>query len=506
VRFATGIAAALLLTALTNPVAGQPLTADAGFGGAGLEGCPTDLRYFNQVFGWQASWRRQWQSVGAASDDDVRNAIALWRTAPEALAANLRLLRRGPAVSTPAPRVVVERVLEQVDDLNRVLDAGAPTLSANVDPQLKAEWEGLFATSVRPALRAYRDYLLNEYLPGTTPAAGLSGVPGAAECFARSATYFTTKQMTPAQIESTGWRLLRETERELARLYRVPATSLPRLLDRLRQPQDANYGATELVDTSRRAIVRATAAMPRMFHGELRQPIEVQPMLPALQASGSAGYYQPAESGGPAAYVINLSRPGDRRLMAEVIAFHEALPGHHTRMALSLPAGDFNSGFAEGWAIYAEYLADEMGLYGSRLDRAGMIAKHLWAASRLVVEPGLHVHGWTRQQAVDFMRQHTALSDAEIAVEVDRYIATPGQSLSYMLGYDTIMSARRYAERRLGRRFDLRNFHDAVLGPGSRGLDTLQSDLVAWADAAARGPQQSHRAAGHEGRPRRHRG
>ena len=504
-RFTRSIVAALLFTALATPAWAQSLTADAGFGGAGLEGCPTDLRYFNQVFGWQSSWLRQWQAVGSASDDAVRSAIALWRTAPEALAANQQLLRRGPAVSTPAPRVVAERVLAEIDDLNRQLDQGAPPLRAAVDPALKAEWEALFATSVRPALRAYRDYLADDYLPGTTASAGLSGVPGAAECFARSATYFTTKQMVPAEIESTGWRLLRQTEGELARLYHVPARSVPRLIDRLRQPQDANYSATELLDASRRAIARATAAMPHMFHGELRQPIEVQPMLPALQASGSAGYYQPAEGGGAAAYVINLSRPGDRRLMAEVLAFHEALPGHHTRMALSLPAGDFNSGFAEGWAIYAEYLADEMGLYGSRLDRAGMIAKHLWAASRLVVEPGLHVHGWTRQQAVEFMRHHTALSDAEIDVEVDRYIATPGQSLSYMLGYDTIMSARRYAERRLGRRFDLRDFHDAVLGPGSRGLDTVQRDLVAWADAAARRPQQGHRGARPEAPSHRHR-
>ena len=169
--------------------------------------------------------------------------------------------------------------------------------------------------------------------------------------------------------------------------------------------------------------------------------------------------------------------------MAEVIAFHEGLPGHHTRFALDLPEGDFNSGFAEGWALYSEYVADEMHLYSGRLDRAGMMAKHLWAASRLVVEPGLHLHGWTRARAVAFMHAHTALSDAEIAVEVDRYIATPGQSLSYMLGYDRIAAARRHAERALGPRFDLRQFHQIVLGPGSRSLDRVYADVVRWADS-----------------------
>ena len=210
--------------------------------------------------------------------------------------------------------------------------------------------------------------------------------------------------------------------------------------------------------------------------------MSVAALPPAMEASAAAGFYRSAAGGRPAAYVINLARPEERRLMAEAIAFHETLPGHHVRAALGLPAGDFNSGFAEGWGIYAEYLADEMGLYSSRLDRAGMMAEHLWAASRLVVEPGLHLHGWTRERAVAFMRAHTALSDAEIAVEVDRYIATPGQSLSYMLGYDRIAGARRHAERVLGRRFDLRRFHDIVLGPGSRPLDRVHADVVRWAN------------------------
>jgi uncharacterized protein (DUF885 family) len=116
-----------------------------------------------------------------------------------------------------------------------------------------------------------------------------------------------------------------------------------------------------------------------------------------------------------------------------------------------------------------------------------MMAKHLWAASRLVVEPGLHLHGWSRERAVAFMRDHTALTDAEIAVEVDRYIATPGQSLSYMIGYDTIARGRRYSEHRLGRRFDLRRFHDVVIGRGSRGLDQVYADVVRWADQGGRG-------------------
>jgi uncharacterized protein (DUF885 family) len=289
--------------------------------------------------------------------------------------------------------------------------------------------------------------------------------------------------MPPEEIEALGRRLLRDTEAELARLYHVRPGGMPALLARLRDLREPGFDADRLLALTRAAVARGTAAMPRAFLGAVRTPIAVEPMPAAMEASSPAGFYRYAEDGRPAAYVINLSRPQERRLMTEAIAFHETLPGHHIRAALGLPAGSFNSGFAEGWGIYAEYLADELGLYAGETDRAGMMAKHLWAASRLVVEPGLHLRGWTRAQAIDFMRAHTALTDAEIAVEVDRYIASPGQSLAYMLGYDRIVTARRYAERVLGRRFDLRRFHQVVLGPGSRPLDEMVADVRRWADA-----------------------
>jgi uncharacterized protein (DUF885 family) len=458
--------------------------AGAGFGAAGLAGCRTDLRYLNQLFGWQMGWQREWQALaGARNDAAVREAIALWRTAPAALRADESALaaatRGGPGA---APRVVVERVLAQVDDLALALRQSAPPLPANLDPGLRREWNDLFAREIAPAVAHYRDFLRGRYLPVASPAAGLSGTPDGPRCFRQAVRMFTTVDRPAEEIERIGLRLLRETEADLTRLYRVPASDLPRLLASLRGTREEGFDADRLVAMSQAAIARATAAMPRMFSGTVTEPVIVEALPGAMEASAAAGFHRPAAEGRPAAYVINLSRPQDRRLMAEVIAFHEALPGHHTRAALDLPVGDFNSGFAEGWALYSEYLADEMGLYSGRLDRAGMMAKHLWAASRLVVEPGLHLHGWSRERAVAFMHAHTALTEAEIAVEIDRYIATPGQSLSYMLGYDRIASARHYAEHALGRRFDLRRFHEVVLGAGSRSLDQVYADVVRWAD------------------------
>lgn len=478
-RFAAVLAA--LLSAA--PAAAQHVEAGAGFGAAGLTGCRTDLRYLNQLFGWQMSWQREWQTLANAPDETLRAAILRWRTAPAALqsdeAALAEATRGGPGA---APRVIVERVLVELDDLAVALRRGAPPLRPDADSSLHGDWERLFAEEIAPAVERYRDFLRDRYLPVASVSAGLSGTPDGPRCFRQAVRTYTTVDRPPEEIEQIGHRLLRETEAELVRLYGLRPGNLPRLLARLRDTGEEGFTADRLTALSEAAIARAAAAMPRMFSAPAGEPVVVETLPSAMEASAAAGFYRRAQDGRPAAYVINRARPAERRLMAEVIAFHETLPGHHITAALDLPDGAFNSGFAEGWALYAEYLADEMGLYSGPFDRAGMMAKHLWAASRLVVEPGLHLHGWTRAQAVQFMRDHTALTDAEIAVEVDRYIATPGQSLSYMLGYDRIISARRYAERVLGSRFDLRRFHDAVLRPGFRPLERMHADVVGWAD------------------------
>lgn len=160
------------------------------------------------------------------------------------------------------------------------------------------------------------------------------------------------------------------------------------------------------------------------------------------------------------------------------------IPGHHTSFAVPAAAGSergtFNAGFAEGWAVYAETLADEMGLYSSTLDRIGLIAKRLWTTSRLIVEPGIHLHGWSRERAIAFMREHTALPRAEIELEVDRYVALPGQSLAYMLGYLEFRRMRREAQVRMGESFDIRKFHDVVLRPGRRPLPEVSRDVEQW--------------------------
>jgi uncharacterized protein (DUF885 family) len=197
-----------------------------------------------------------------------------------------------------------------------------------------------------------------------------------------------------------------------------------------------------------------------------------------------AYYREPAPDGSrPGRYYINTSDPETRpRYEAEVLAYHEAIPGHHLQIAIAQELEDIPefrkyggvTAFVEGWALYTERLADDMSLYSSDLDRIGVLSYDAWRASRLVVDTGMHAKQWTRQQAVDFMLENTALAENNIVNEVDRYITWPGQALAYKTGQLEILRLREEAKRRLGKKFDIREFHDVILGEGAVALETLR--------------------------------
>jgi len=457
----------------------EPVRAGAGFAALGLAGCKTDLVYLNQLSGWQVRWPQDWSRVGQAPEAEIRAAIEELKGVQEALRSDEAALRTSAGSS--APRVIVERVLAQVDDLSVRLSRGPPPLRAGISPELASEWKLLFRREITPAIERYRSFLRNIYLRRASRSSGLAALPGGPECYRKAVRFFSSLDLSPEEVEQVGRRLLGEAEEALMRLHKVDRAGLPALLERLRNQRETGFTAEKLIALSNSAAERAIAAGPRMFLRPAKTPVTIKRLPAHMKASFPAAAYEASNGDGPARFVLNVSRPEERRIMAETIAFHETMPGHHAPHALGYPYGSPNSGYLEGWAIYAEYLADEMGLYGSDLDRTGMMLKHLWAASRLIMEPGLHVRGWTREQAVNFMRARTALSDADIAIEVDRSIAGPGQPASYMLGYDRIRVARGQAEAVLGPAFDLREFHEAVLGKGGRPLEEVQADVAQWA-------------------------
>ncbi len=462
-----------------------PLVADSGFAAPALANCKTDLRYLNQVGGWQASWPTQWERL--AENSDAKSAeILRWEDVPKALVLAQNTLRNGITNEETAPRVVVLRISQQLHDLTAALTRHDPKYFAGGQTDSAARWNLLLSETIIPAVVQFTKFLDDEYLPAARTTPGLLDIEGGKDCFSDAAEWWTTLRLSQEEIETIGERLMHDTRNQLMATADNNET-FSDIMTRLRASQKID-GTTsaELIKMSEIALARADKKIGAMFSKQASTELRIVELPEHMQASFPAGRYTPSEGDNePAAYVINPSRPGERRLMAEVIAFHEGLPGHHLFLAYprETPSSGYNSGILEGWAIYAEFVADEMGLYSSPYDRQGMITKHLWATSRLIVEPGLHLRGWSREDAITFMLDNTVMSRTEIEIEVDRYIAMPGQSLSYMLGADLIMSEREQAKEIMGDAFDIKDFHDVVLIPGVRSLPDLRADIRKWSGA-----------------------
>ncbi|MBM3984501.1 MAG: DUF885 domain-containing protein [Planctomycetes bacterium] len=242
------------------------------------------------------------------------------------------------------------------------------------------------------------------------------------------------------------------------------------------------------------ALARARQAMPQAFGLQPRAPCVVVRVPPHEERETTIAYYRgPAADGSlPGRYFINTFAPETRpRYEAEVLAFHEAIPGHHLQIAIAQEAAGLprfrreggSTAYVEGWALYTERLCEELSLYSGDLDRFGILSFDAWRACRLVVDTGLHAFGWSRQQAIDYLLANTLLAPNNVENEVDRYIAWPGQAVAYKAGQREILALRAEAERRLGERFDLRAFHDVVLGSGAVTLRVLRENVEEWIGA-----------------------
>ncbi len=473
----------------TNVQSNQ-LVADSGFAAQALKNCKTDLRFLNQVIGWQVKWPRQWQSTIVAGPDTASEAITTWSQVPVALTLAIETLRLGITSEETAPRAVVIRVHQQVRDLLSDLTmANSKYTFNNFEHRKAAQWNALIRESIAPAVSMFEKFIHNEYLPVTGETPGLSQLKGGSKCFSDAVIWWTTLNPSMNEIEEIGRRFLKESRAQLLATGKKGET-IKNILTVLRTKTEDNHTtAKELIAISEMALVRAHDKTSLSFSKRTAKEIVVHEMPKYMQASAPAGYYGRAQGNMPARYIINPSRPNERRLMAEVIAFHEGMPGHHlwSTYPRKNPSTGYNSGILEGWALYSEYLADEMDLYSSTYDRQGMITKHLWAASRLIVEPGLHLRGWSREDAIRFMMENTVMSRTEVEIEVDRYIVMPGQSLSYILGADLILSERNNARKIMGSLFDISDFHDVILGPGVRTLPQVREDIRAWVQLASAG-------------------
>jgi uncharacterized protein (DUF885 family) len=439
-----------------------------------------------------------YQPVRTATEG--RAMVKRWIAMQSFLNDHIDNLRRGLAVGKVAVRAAVENVIDETQGLLAKPDQEWPLLrplAVEHDDWALGECERFrddlrkaVRDNIRPALAGYIQFLGSELLPRSRPETlpGICHVPGGMECYNRLIRAHTSLNLTPDELHETGLREVSRINVEMealgAKVFGI--SSRKEILQRLRSDSSLYFKTRDdVAKKAEDALAKARAAIPKWFGRQPRTDCVVVRMSEHEEEHSTVAYYrQPAADGSrPGQYYINTSQPQTRpRYEAEALAYHESIPGHHLQMAIAaelegLPSFRKYNGvtaFVEGWGLYTERLANEMGLYSSDLDRIGVLSFDAWRACRLVVDTGMHAKQWTRQQAIQYMLENTALAKNNIINEVDRYMAWPAQALAYTTGQLEILRLREEAERKLGKKFDIRALHDAVLGNGAVPLEALR--------------------------------
>lgn len=456
------------------------------------------------VNGWQAQYTDLALLQPVGTDSLRAAALARARALPRYIANEIVNLREGLRLGYSSPQVIVRNVIGQLDAITRGPAIRSPFYSPaerDTTAAFRAELARVIETELNPAIREYRTFLAREYLPKARVALGVSENPDGAACYQATIRGFATVDLPSDSVFSIG---LAEMERIREEMRAIASRSfggesLATLLPRLRtDPRYTFRTSQEIIDTAAVVIVRGKAAMGQWFGRLPKADVVIQPYPEFRQQAGAPGQYQSAPDDGsrPAIFLINPSNPTRQsRADAENTAIHEAIPGHHLQVAIAKERTDlhrisrysFSSGFGEGWALYAERLGDEMGLYSGDLARMGMLSSEAFRAARMVIDAGLHMQRWTREQALDYLTSHTVISPGMAQGEIDRYISWPGQAPSYMIGRGEIMRLREAARATMGARFDIRAFHDHVLEYGTVPLGLLRTRIERWMHADTTG-------------------
>jgi len=426
--------------------------------------------------------------------------VARWRAMGQYLHDHMNNLRQGLRDNRVAVGICVEKAIDEIKDLLAKPDTEwsllRPLSVRHDDWSEKERGDFQYGLTkavrdfVRPAFELYLQFLRTEALPRarSQELPGIGHVPKGAECYTRLIRLHTSLELSPAELHETGLREVSRINSEMQTLGKkvLGTSSLKDTLTSLRTDPSLYFATRDQVEEkARAALARSKSVIPKWF-GRLPKAdcVVVRVGDHEEKHSTTAYYRQPAaDSSRPGEYYVNTYAPETRpRYEAEVLAYHESIPGHHLQIAIAqelegIPDFRKYSGvtaFIEGWGLYAERLADEMGLYSSDLDRIGVLSFDAWRACRLVVDTGMHAKNWTRSQAIAFMLENTALAENNIVNEIDRYITWPGQAVAYKVGQLEILRLREEAKHRLGHHFDIRDFHDLLLNNGAIPLEVLR--------------------------------
>ena len=459
-----------------------------------LRVCRTELWNVNHFDGWPSHFAEVARQQPVATEDDRRQALVRWGTVPGYVDIEIANLRSGLARGYSAPKSVVRREIRQMDQLVSTTPEKSPFYSPAArsgDLKFQDAFRNLIVESIDPGLRRYRDYLQTEYLPNARDSIAISDLPNGKACYAAFLRANTTLRSSAQQIYDLGQKTVAANVSAVEEIGKrnYGSSNIPAILTAIKaKPAEHFQSKDDLLAFSQRFVKRAleiTAA--RLIDIMPPQAVIILP-LPAFEEAAGVGsrFEQQPDPGKPAVYLIQLNDwKSETRAEAEIATVHETVPGHYLQKALArqlqppTPLSKLidNSAYSEGWARYAEGLAEEAHIYDTE-DAA--IMRRLWPARGMVVDPGLHAFHWTRQRAIDYMVASGRFTPAEADDYVDRIAVMPGQLTSYDTGALTIESLRREAQSKLGSRFDLRRFNHALLEEGVVPLGELRSHIEQW--------------------------
>jgi len=456
----------------------------------------------NHIFGVQTMPVRVAQYQIADTPARLERLLNRFAAYPTAIEQTIATLREGIADGRTGATVPVRKEIEQIERMLALPADAFPAVSmANVaDEAARERVRESVEGHIYPALRSLTDFLAGEYEAQARSEPGISATPGGEAAYRLAIRMNTTVDTTPDEVHRFGLEDLVHIEAEKDEIARWAGHRDRSAYAKALAEDPANHTSSRerIVELAVEHTQRAFATAPRYFGRLPSADCEVKAVEEYREREVPPAFYMPPSVDGSRVgqYYINTYQPEERQLHGlAAITFHEATPGHHFQLAIEmeltgLPAfrtlGSRMAGaaYSEGWGLYCERLADEMGLYQSAAERLGMLNAQSFRAARLVVDSGLHAFGWSRARAIEFMHERGSLPPVDAEIEVDRYTIWPGQALAYKIGQREIERARREVSEFMGDRFDLRAFHDEVLGHGSVPLATLRREIPGWVEAA----------------------
>jgi uncharacterized protein (DUF885 family) len=461
--------------------------------------CKQPLWSISHMTGWQVNFSRLAQAQATGTPDAREDAIRRWESLPAYVDRDIANLREGLKQGYAVPRSVVTRVIGQLDRLLALPAEQSPFYAparADGDAAFKARFKTIVAEGVHGAVKRYRDFLAGEYLPKAREGIALSELPNGAACYQALLRASTTLDRTPAEVMAVGEAAVAQNVKDIIAIgsKRFGTSDLASTLAAVKDAPDNHFTTADaLVDFSKRGLARTTKLSAAAFQQLPKQPAAIE-VLPATEAgSGVPAHYLPEpDPSKPGRYMLPLDHwKTETKGGAEITVVHETIPGHHLQIAMTQELAakvpllriPLVGAYVEGWARYSERLAEELGVYETPY--AG-ITRRAWMARGMVVDPGIHAFGWSREKAMAYLVESGRFDEAAAADMLDRIAVIPGQLTSYDSGGLEIAALRAETEASLGKCFNLPAFHQQVLAGGALPLKALRSRVEAWQAATGK--------------------